>query len=242
MKVSVCLISYNGEKYIKRQLTSILNQTYSVDEIIISDNSSTDRTVEIIRSLEDDRIKLYDYVDTENNPRIRIIKNAEFALKQAKGEFIFLADQDDIWFVNKVEIMMKYLEKSTLVSSDLKLIDENENIIAESYFKLRKIKFDFPFDFIRSPYAGCAIAFRRELLQLALPFPKSIPMHDLWLGSVAKYYFSIDIIEKPLMYYRRHDGNASTSGKKSKYSLPQKIKFRYYLLLELINVMRRVTR
>lgn len=234
LQISVCLISYNGGRYIKKQIESILNQTYFVDEIIISDNGSNDNTVEIIKSFSTNRIKLFQNLDTEKDIRKRIIQNIEFALNKAQGNCIFLADQDDIWFPKKVEIMMEYLKKKTLVISDSMLVDESENVISESFFKLSKFKFKFPFDLIRNPYSGCAMAFKKEFLAFALPFPKSIPLHDIWLGNVAKYFFSIGIVEMPLMYYRRHNENSSSSGKKSEYSFLKKISFRISLVRSLI--------
>jgi glycosyltransferase involved in cell wall biosynthesis len=234
LQISVCLISYNGEKYIKKQMESILNQTHFVDEIIISDNGSTDKTIEIVKSFKADRINFFNNIDKDKDSRKRIIQNVEFALNQAQGNFIFLADQDDIWFPKKVEIMMEYLKKKTLVISDSMLIDESGNIISDSFFKQSKFKFNFPFDLIRNPYSGCAMAFKKELLAFALPFPKSIPLHDIWLGNVAKYFFSVKVIGEPLMYYRRHDENSSSSGKKSEYSFLKKISFRIVLVVSLI--------
>lgn len=233
VQISVCLVSYNGEKYIKKQIESILNQTHFVDEIIISDNGSVDKTIEIIKSFSNNRIKVFHNLSNEKNTRKKIIQNVEYSLNQAQGNFIFLADQDDIWFLKKVEIMMEYLKENTLVISDAVLIDENENIISDSFFKLSQFKFNFPFDLIRNPYSGCAMAFKKELLEFAIPFPKSVPLHDIWLGNVAKYFFSVAVINKPLMYYRRHSENASSAGERSKYSFFGKVQFRIDLILEL---------
>ncbi|MDE5758415.1 MAG: glycosyltransferase, partial [Allobaculum sp.] len=90
--ISVCIATYNGERYIETQIRSILDQLNEDDEIIISDDSSTDRTLDIIRSLNDSRIKLF----AGNKFHSRTF-NFENALKQATGDFIFLSDQDDIW-------------------------------------------------------------------------------------------------------------------------------------------------
>ena len=102
--ISVCIATYNGEKYIREQLDSILPQLGLDDEVIISDDSSTDNTLKIIEEYNDCRIKIF-----SNNKFYSPILNFENALKKAQGDFIFLSDQDDIWKSNKVEVVMKYL-------------------------------------------------------------------------------------------------------------------------------------
>jgi len=112
MKISVCMATYNGERYLKEQLDSILKQLSFTDEIIISDDGSQDRTIEIIESFGDSRIKLFH--STQQN----LIYNFENALSKASGDIIFLSDQDDIWYENKVEKSMYHLQKYGLVFSN----------------------------------------------------------------------------------------------------------------------------
>jgi len=131
MNVSVCIATYNGEKYIKEQLTSILIQLEDTDEIIISDDSSTDQTVEIIKSLDDKRISIFEHQIFKSH-----VYNFENALKHAKGDYIFLADQDDIWLPGKINKTLSLLQNNDLVLSDAIVVDENENILFESFFVL----------------------------------------------------------------------------------------------------------
>lgn len=106
--ISVCMATYNGGRFIKEQIDSILPQLSQYDELIVSDDGSTDRTLEIIASYKDERIKVFHHQKTGNKyyPTLKVCystNNFENALKQAKGDYIFLCDQDDIWEKNKVE-------------------------------------------------------------------------------------------------------------------------------------------
>ena len=133
--ISVCLASHNGEKYIKKQIDSILSQLSSQDELIISDDGSTDLTLSIIHRYKDERIKLLHYKQDVSVLRKKhskqfylATKNFENALKNAKGDYIFLSDQDDIWLPDRVEVMVNSLKKNDCVMCNLNLIDENDKI------------------------------------------------------------------------------------------------------------------
>jgi glycosyltransferase involved in cell wall biosynthesis len=229
MKISVCIATYNGEKYIKEQLESILKQLSIDDEVIISDDSSTDKTLEIIESFKDKRIKLY-----KNNNFRNPIFNFENALKYSTGDIIFLSDQDDIWEDSKLEMMKKYLKYYDLVVSDCSIVDANLKIIENSFFELRNSGPGFLKNLYKNTYLGCCMAFNRKILKIALPFPNNIPMHDIWLGMVGEIFGSTIFIEDKLVKYRRHGNNASPTSEKSKYSLVKKIKDRYNLLIALL--------
>lgn len=203
--ISVCMPSYNGEVYIKDQLASILDQLSDEDEVIISDDNSSDSTVEVIRSINDKRIKLY-----INEANLHYIKNVENALKHSSGDVIFLSDQDDIWAPNKVQTTLAALQENDLVISDCYVTDSNLNILHESYYQLRKSKKNkFLALALGSPYLGCCLAFRRNVLLKSLPFPDYISSHDTWLGNVGAFLFKAKFIDDKLIYYRRHGGNAS---------------------------------
>lgn len=234
--VSVCMATYNGEKYLEEQLVSVLQQLAPSDELIISDNQSIDNTLKIIAAFQDSRIVLLQYKDTTTSARKRTINNFENALRNAKGEYVFLCDQDDIWLPNKVKRTLEYLQTYALVLSDCSLIDETAQEIEVSYMKLIKANTSFVASIYRNPYMGCCMAFRRKVLQKALPFPQNIPIHDQWLGCLAKLEYSVKQLHEPLVAHRIHTQNASTSGSKSSYNLSQKIVFRYHLLCALMQV------
>ena len=227
--LSVCMATYNGEKYIKEQLDSILCQLGNEDELIISDDSSTDTTVNIIKSYNDGRIKIYEKQKFKSP-----IFNFENALKHAGGQYIFLADQDDIWMSKKVEIFKKYLSDYDLVLSDANIVDDNGTEIYESFYQVNGSKSGLIKNIIKNSYLGCTMAFNRKILEKSLPFPENIPMHDWWLGLIGEIYGKIYFINEKLISYRRHENNASSTGKKSKYTFYKKVMFRFVLVKNLI--------
>ncbi len=228
MKISVCITTFNGEKYIKQQLHSILAQLDENDEIIISDDSSVDNTVKIIKIFNDIRIKIF-----ENNKFRNPIYNFENALIKATGDYIFLSDQDDVWLPNKVNILKSCLQKYDLVISDAFVVDENLNILHDSFYALNNSKNGVIKNLLKNSYIGCCMAFRSNLLPLVLPFPKNIPMHDWWIGLIAEFQGKVFFCEDKLVYYRRHGSNISPTAGKSSYNFFKKIKFRLLLMQNL---------
>lgn len=225
MKISVCMATYNGEKYIKEQLASILPQLQENDEVVISDDSSTDKTIEIIESFNDKRIILIKEQKFKSP-----IFNFENSLKNSTGDVIFLSDQDDVWMNNKVSVLLKYLNDFDLVLSDAFIVDENLNIISDSFYLINGSKKGFLKNIIKNSYLGCAMAFNRKILDKSLPFPKKIPMHDWWLGLIGEKYGKIFFVKEKLIKYRRHGGNASPTGEKSHYNFFDKLGFRIKII------------
>ena len=231
MKISVCMATYNGEKYIKEQLDSILFQLSDNDEVIISDDHSTDGTIEVIKSYNDGRIKVF-----MNSKEKGYTRNFENALEKASGDIIFLSDQDDVWMDDKVKKSLRLLEENDFVVSDAQVVDNDLKTLAKSNFELRNVKHGFFNNFIRCRYLGACYAFNKKVLEKSLPFPKNsqyIP-HDYWIYMIAISNFKVDVIHEPLIQYRRHNLNTSSGGDKSSNSLLKKVKIRVYLLLQLI--------
>lgn len=220
--------TFNGEKFIESQLLSILNQLSEHDEVIISDDSSTDRTVAIIENINDRRIQIIKSQSFKSP-----IFNLENALNFCSGDIIFLSDQDDIWHASKVERMLMLLEKHDLVVSNCDIINENGDVISSSFFELNGSRKGIFHNFLRNGYLGCCMAFKRQVLKYALPFPKKIPMHDIWFGFVAGLFFNPYFTDDKLISYRRHGSNASPTSDRSQYTLMQKIGFRLELIKQL---------
>jgi len=231
--ISICIATYNGEKYIMEQLLSILKQIKDDDEVIISDDGSKDKTIEIIQSLHDSRIKIY-----QNIGKHGFTHNFENALNHVNGDYIFLSDQDDIWLDNKVEVVMKEFKNCDLVIHDCKTINDHMEIIQNSRFNAFNIKKSFIQHLIKSRYLGCCMAFNKKMLETILPFPKNEKLveHDIWIAAVGLLYFRTKLIYQPLILYRRHDKNVSDGGFDKGYSITNKICRRIYRVFNLIKI------
>lgn len=225
-KISVCMATYNGEKYIKEQLDSILSQLEENDEVIVSDDHSTDKTLDIVKGLNDSRIKFF-----LNKNKNGLTYNFENAIKQAEGDYIFLSDQDDVWLPNKIALSLKGLEDNDVVVTNCMLTDSDLNIINNSYFKFNNSKKGFLKNFYKSSYLGCCTGFRKELLSDILPFPANLYLyHDWWIGYIADMKYKVQFIETPCLLYRRHNDSVSPTGDKSKQSLFKRFRNRFQLL------------
>ena len=218
MKLSICMATHNGGRFLREQMDSILNQLKADDELIISDDNSFDDTVEIIQASQDNRIKLL-RSKKFNNPA----KNFEHTLTGRKNEIIFLADQDDVWHLNKIKVMTEALRECDLAVCDCRIVDEHLKTIAPSFFELNKSKNGLLNNLLKSSFVGCCMAFHRSVLDKAIPFPKEISMHDQWIGLIAQKYFKVKFIPQVLVDHRRHSKNYSTTGGRSKNSLGKKV-------------------
>lgn len=233
--ISVCLASYNGARFIAQQIDSILAQLGPDDELIISDDGSTDGTLEILASYKNgatSQVKIY------QGPQQGVIKNFEFAISHSQGDLIFLADQDDVWLPDKVAKMSKVFAENPpvqVVISDLKIVDSQLEPLQDSYFAYRQVKIGFWHNLLRSGYIGAGMAFRKELKAKVLPFPEHLPMHDMWIGLAAgKQVF---FLKEPLTLYRRHAENASEI--QSTSSFYQKFVWRLEVMGALIQNVRK---
>ena len=209
--VSVVIAAYNGEQYIREQLDSVLKQLGEHDEVIISDDNPGGKTFSAVSDIieKDDRIK---YI---NGPGKGVIKNFENAIGKSSGDYIFLCDQDDVWFDSKVQTVLAEFQKGAiLVMHDAVVTDENLNPAEQSFFKSRGSSAGMVKNIIKNSYIGCCMAFDKELKRYILPFPDGIPMHDQWIGLVGEKHGKVSLISEPLIYYRRHVG-AVTGGKTS---------------------------
>ena len=230
--ISVCIATYNGERFIREQIDSILRQLSSDDEIIVSDDGSTDNTISIINSIDDKRIRVIE------GPRKQSpTSNFECALKASKGDFIFMSDQDDVWKPNKVKICMKWLQRYDCVVSDAEVTDSSLYPLYSSLYAIMQVRQGRIYNTIwKNGYTGCCMAFRRNVLEASLPFPKDIPMQDIWIGNVAAYKYNVKFIPDTLIYFRRHEDTTSCNGKGSKYSIWQQMKFRWSVIKNIANL------
>lgn len=223
--ISVCIATHNGEKYIKKQITSILCQLDKDDEIVVSDDGSTDKTLDIIGSISDKRIKVYLFTQPYKTKHTHeyVCRNFENALKQAEGDYIFLSDQDDEWLPNKVEVCMKDLEKHDLVLHNFIHVDDNNNVLKPLHYNdsFRPRNYFMR----RGKHYGCAMAFRRHVLEFVLPFPRHLVLHDFWIGILSETLGNFYFENEPLLNYRIH--NQNSSGVKNSFIF--KISYRLYI-------------
>jgi glycosyltransferase involved in cell wall biosynthesis len=209
LKTSICLASFNGGEFIKQQIESILPQLEEFDELIVRDDCSSDDTVDIIKSFQDPRIRLY--VSEKN---IGCVKNFEMAIAMATGDIIFLADQDDIWEHDKILQLKNIFAKDsslTGINHAVSLMNINGKIYKSCWKKLREgRKNTFLFlikQLIKGQIQGCSLAFRADLKPYILPFPKNVVAHDSWIGIVSAVAGKIYFHNKPLVRYRRHSNS-----------------------------------
>lgn len=224
--ISVCIATYNGVRFIREQLESILSQLGPEDEVVVSDDGSTDGTLSVIAEMGSPLVKVF-----HNSGDHGYTSNFENALNHTHGEYIFLADQDDVWLPDKVPTCMEALEEVDFVVSDAVMIDAEGKKISDSFFVGRKSKHGWLNNMISFRYLGCCLAFRRCILQRALPFPPNHQYctHDNWLTVVALTFYKVRVIGQPLIRYRRYGSNTSSGGFQDTTSIGFKIAYRLYL-------------
>lgn len=225
-KISVALAAYKGENFIGEQLSSILSQLSPEDEVVVSDDFPDGKTKEEVIKIgaEDGRIR---YIE---GPGKGLIMNFENAINACTGDYIFLADQDDVWLPDKVEKVCEKLEEGAdLVLHNAMVTDGKLKIQDTSFFKSHGTKTGYFNNLLKNSYMGCCMAFRKSLCEKIMPFPQNLPMHDQWIGLVAEKTGKVCLIEKPLILYRRHGNNVSGG----QTSLKQKIMWRISIAKEL---------
>lgn len=206
--ISVAMATYNGEKYIKEQIDSILQNMNEFDELVISDDGSTDDTVKIIKNFQkkDNRIKFFD------GPRLGVKKNFENAILNTKNKYIFLSDQDDIWKKDKVKKVLKCFKerKCDLIVHDAVVFDDNTNAnIYNSFFVYRNSGKGVIKNIYKNTYIGCCMAFDRKYINKIIPIPNDIEMHDQWIGIIIDKFGKSYFLDEKLIKYRRHKENVS---------------------------------
>ncbi len=211
-RISVAMAVYNGEKYLSAQLDSILPQLGGRDEVVISDDGSTDGTIALIESYmkKDGRILL------RRGPGRGIKQNIANAIAHTKGEFIFLADQDDVWMPDKVRRVLDVFRKERchLVVHDCIVTGADlKTVIYPSYFAYRGYGAGMLRNIWKNKFIGCCMAFHKSLTPYILPIPDDIQMHDQWIGFLNdKHHGGCVFLKEPLLYYRRHNGCVSDFG------------------------------
>jgi glycosyltransferase involved in cell wall biosynthesis len=229
--ISVCMAAYNGEKYIREQIDSILSQLGQKDELIISDDGSTDNTFNIINEINDSRIKLF-----HNTIHHGVVGNFNNALEHSNGDVVFFSDQDDIWMNGKVEKCLEALKNNDMVVHNALLVDKDGNSLGRDYFSLFHLSTGFFNNLWKMCFLGSCMAFKRKSAEPFLPCPDDkIILHDYWLLMSMKFnHKKVACLMEPLLKYRRHDGTVTDAGKENHTTLWYKLYKRFGLLFLLV--------
>lgn len=209
--ISVCMATYNGAKYIRAQVDSILVQLGPEDELVVCDDCSKDDTLSILASYHDARIKIH-----KNPSQLGHVRNFERAMSLAGGDYIFLSDQDDVWTPGRVRLMLDSMEadpKALMVASNFDLIDAQGKDVGQ-FRKLGAVK---PYSWLqiasifagKSPYFGCTFLLRRRALKYCLPIPEGIESHDIWFGLIASMLGGVINLPGATLKHRVHDSNVT---------------------------------
>ena len=214
-QIDILLASYNGKKYIEAQISSILNQTYKNIKLIISDDCSTDGTIDILKKYaqKDNRIQLY--LQEKN---LGVVKNIEFLLKNVTNNLYMLSDQDDVWLPEKIEKSVKYLKENDadLVFGDLRIVDEKLNTIYESFSKymlldrkINKYIGSKKLNYLYNCVTGCTILSKKKFIKEILPLPaiSKYMIHDHWIGLIISFNGKLAYMPEQYILYRQHGNN-----------------------------------
>lgn len=231
--IDIVLATYNGQDFLEEQVKSIRqNSGYQkwVNQIIIADDGSTDKTKEIVANIsrQDEKIQWFENSSGKKGPKF----NFAFGLTKSDADYVMFCDQDDIWLPCKIEKSIKAMQKAEqqqpqgmpiLVFSDKQIVDDNLNEICSSYFELKNISKNWHQKFAllcqQNVVSGCTMLFNRALIDKAQPIPKQAYMHDWWLALVASRCGHIEFIDQPLIQYRQHSQNSIGANKRSHFDL-----------------------
>ena len=232
------MCTYNGERFIKEQIDSILAQTYTHFELLIFDDGSSDKTVEIIQEYQKKHPNIY---FKKNEQNLGFLKNFEQAISQAKGEYIALTDQDDIWKKEKLQTFVENIKDHVLIYSDAIIIDENSKetgvYLVEPKNRLCDGACNKAF-LLNNFISGNTMMFRQELVKHILPIPPKMSYHDIWIGFVASTYGTITYTKEPMTYYRKYSGQVTDKAKPKPKNILEKLQQKKDLQIEVARIRK----
>ncbi len=213
-KINILMATYNGRRYVAKQVESILNQTYTDFRLIISDDGSTDSTVKILQEYEkkDPRVEIYCHQENTG-----VIGNFEFLIGKVRSELFMFADQDDVWKPDKIEKTLEKMEKENLdlVYTDLEVVDSRLNQLASSYWALKGLDYrikkynNFESLYLNNFVTGCTMLVKSKWINEFLPLPKNTRyvLHDYWISLVISQNGKIGYLDETTIKYRQHGNN-----------------------------------
>lgn len=214
-QIDILLATYNGEKYLKEQIDSILNQTYSNFRLIISDDCSKDNTRKILEEYEKKDARITVFYQEKN---LGYVKNFEFLLSKVENEIYALSDQDDVWLKDKIEKTYNKLKDTDadLVFTDLEVVNEKLEKIYSSYNdymlltrKIKKYKDSYLMEYLYNCITGCTLMSKKKFLDKIIPIPtdSKYVIHDSWIGLTVSLYGKIEYLDEKTIKYRQHGNN-----------------------------------
>lgn len=200
--VSIAVATYNGGKYLREQLDTLIGQTYPNIEIVVSDDGSKDGTLEV---LEEYRNKYPNFFVHHNDAPHGIKRNFENAIKYCKGLYISLSDQDDIWMPDKIEKMVAQIGSNALIYHDSLFVDSAGKSLGHSIStRLRCYDgHDCRAFLLCNTVSGHALMFHRKMIELGMPFP-DVNHHDWWMAFRAADNGGVKYVDEQLVHYRQH--------------------------------------
>lgn len=206
MRISIAMTTYNGAKYLQKQLDSFRDQERLPDELVVCDDGSTDDTMQILQNFQ--QTAPFAVIVERNAINLGFTKNFEQAVSLCTGDIIFLSDQDDVWYPDKI----KQVEKSFIDNPSIALIIHDGdivdgNLVSNNVTLLQQVKNGYGNDDV--VVTGCLTAVRRLLLQYVLPIPTGIIGHDVWFHKIARLLNTRLVLNQSLQSIRRHGDNTS---------------------------------
>jgi len=216
--LSVAMCTYNGAAHLEAQLESIAEQSLPPDELVVCDDGSTDETLQLVRKFSE--AAPFTVRILTGLGRLGVVRNFERALSHVAGKYVALADQDDEWKPNRLESGMRAMKQAEaasgmhcpiLVHSDMHVVDSKGAQIDTSFFDRRGFRKRHPKPLrelvLQNYVTGCSTLVNRALLDLALPFPATISIHDLWLALIAAAAGTVVTLDEQTVRYRSHGKN-----------------------------------
>ncbi len=226
-RASIALASYNGAKYIECQIQSILADMGPGDELVVSDDGSTDGTRDILWAINDPRVRVVE------GPCKGIKQNFANAIRESRGKYIFLSDQDNIWHKGKIDrVLAEFAKKNCpVVVHDCRVTDLDGQVIYDSFYRLKKSGPGVWTNILKNRYPGCCMAFDARLKDKILPIPDNIHMHDQWIGILGDLSGGSAFISDKFIDFVRHGDNNEELDKH--YGFAKMLRNRLVLIHEL---------
>ncbi|GHT09991.1 hypothetical protein AGMMS4956_00630 [Bacteroidia bacterium] len=212
--ISIAMATYNGEKYLREQMDSILRQTHQEFEVVVCDDASTDATWQILQEYERQDARIHCYWNEKN---LGYLKNFEKAIRLCKGDYIALSDQDDIWTEDHLEVLFTTIGNNQLCCGNWLLINEDGKNLTKTCDDnlgdgatsddvcVKKVLYG------RNLYQGASMLLGKSFMSSALPIPNGVVTHDVWFALLSNVMHSFVYTHKIITHYRQHGNNASGS-------------------------------